>query len=283
MTELLNQIADKWLTWQLAIGWQVAVLIVIVAAIDFLIKKWAWPQLRYALWLLILIKLILPPTLTSSVSLTSNIPILAEKAIQIKAVTSQAIPQSPTLLEPITQPIESPAANTFTDTHIAPVKAVEKTNYQPAKAVSPTQILSWKAYVFIIWLVGIVVLASWLVIRLSNLRREHLKKENQTALPDRFNCLLERTAQKLKLKKAPQVILTNKVCCPAVFGVFKPVLLMPADKLRTLTREDTEHILLHELAHIKRGDLFVHAVYVILQILYWFNPFVWLIRKHLQN
>lgn len=50
-----------------------------------------------------------------------------------------------------------------------------------------------------------------------------------------------------------------------------------------MSKLDTEHILLHELAHIKRGDLWVHAVYMTLQIVYWFNPLLWLIRRTLQN
>lgn len=46
---------------------------------------------------------------------------------------------------------------------------------------------------------------------------------------------------------------------------------------------ETEHILLHELAHIKRGDLLVHGLYMTLQIVYWFNPLLWAIRRTLQN
>ena len=67
-----------------------------------------------------------------------------------------------------------------------------------------------------------------------------------------------------------------------MFGVFRPVLLFPADHLPT-TQQETRHILLHELAHIKRGDLLVHAGYMVLVTVYWFNPLLWLIRKHIQN
>ena len=44
--------------------WQTAVLIAIIWMLDVLIRKWAWPQVRYALWLLVLVKLLLLPTLT---------------------------------------------------------------------------------------------------------------------------------------------------------------------------------------------------------------------------
>lgn len=44
MIEALNNIADKWFNWELAMLWQVAVLIAIIWGIDLLIRKWAWPQ-----------------------------------------------------------------------------------------------------------------------------------------------------------------------------------------------------------------------------------------------
>ena len=44
-----------------AMFWQVGLLIILIACVDAVIKRWAWPQLRYALWLLVLLKLVLPP------------------------------------------------------------------------------------------------------------------------------------------------------------------------------------------------------------------------------
>ena len=62
MVELLNHIARLLWDWTVSMFWQVGLLILVIACIDLLIRKWAWPQLRYALWSLILVKLLLPPT-----------------------------------------------------------------------------------------------------------------------------------------------------------------------------------------------------------------------------
>jgi len=62
MITLFNQAADSWWRWMGLMLWQVSLLIVIVSVIDLLIAKWAWPQVRYALWLLVLVKLLIPPT-----------------------------------------------------------------------------------------------------------------------------------------------------------------------------------------------------------------------------
>ena len=63
MIELLNHIARLWWDWTASMFWQVGLLILVIGCIDLLTRKWAWPQLRYALWSLILVKLLLPPTL----------------------------------------------------------------------------------------------------------------------------------------------------------------------------------------------------------------------------
>ena len=278
MIEMLNNMADKWFAVEVSMLWQVAVLIAIIFAIDLVIKRFAWPQLRYALWLLILVKLILPPSLTSPASFTAEIPSLAKRTVNIQLAAPQI---NQPIIETAKHPEYIPAVPQPAETIISPQPAEPQIQKQSPKIVFAKQTPSWKVYAALSWLAGVVVLSLWLTIRLKKLRKEHISFPKP--VPERFQHLLEETVGKLKLKTIPKVILTDKVCCPAVFGLFKPVLLIPADKLSSMSRQDTEHILLHELAHIKRGDLIVHAVYMMLQIIYWFNPLLWLIRKQLQN
>jgi beta-lactamase regulating signal transducer with metallopeptidase domain len=62
---------------------------------------------------------------------------------------------------------------------------------------------------------------------------------------------------------------------PFTVGLFKPVIYMPkAD----MNREETELSLIHELTHIKNGDLWFKFFSVIVSILHWFNPLVHLLR-----
>ena len=70
MMDAINSTAQVWFAWQWGMLWQSAVLIVIVAAVDRATRRWIWPQLRYALWLLVLVKLVLPVSLSSPVSVT---------------------------------------------------------------------------------------------------------------------------------------------------------------------------------------------------------------------
>ncbi len=302
MTSLLNLIAENWYSWHIAMLWQMAVLVGIIWLVDLCIRKWAWPQVRYTLWMLVLVKLLIPPTWTSPASVTSYIPAAAQKAVSIqfnpasqshetKAATGMerinaAFHKTTTVIEQPETYAQNDVAYDDNSLTVASTPAGTVTNTErveaPLQKTAPAIHLSRKTYAMFIWLAGIMVLSVWLIRRLTGLRREYLNASTQQ-LPERFDELLAAVAGKLNLKTLPQVILTNKVCCPAVFGILRPVLLMPARKFTTMSRQDTEHILLHELAHIKRGDLWVHAIHMILQILYWFNPLIWLARKPLQN
>jgi hypothetical protein len=56
------------------------------------------------------------------------------------------------------------------------------------------------------------------------------------------------------------------------------VILIPGTLLEKLSREKLRAVLIHELAHIKRGDLWVNCMQTFLQIAYFYNPFVWLVN-----
>ena len=73
MIEVINNISMSWWGWMSAMFWQVSLLLVLVACIDMLIKRWAWPQLRYALWLLVVVKLIIPPGVSMHGSLVERV------------------------------------------------------------------------------------------------------------------------------------------------------------------------------------------------------------------
>ena len=67
----------------LAMFWQVGLLIILVAFVDMFIKRWAWPQLRYALWLMVLIKLVIPPGVSMRGSLIERVQPRLDKLINL--------------------------------------------------------------------------------------------------------------------------------------------------------------------------------------------------------
>ena len=80
----LNDISQLWWQWMGSMFWQVSLLIILVTALDMAIRKWAWPQVRYALWALVFIKLIIPPTWQMPTSIVSRIQPQVEEQMSIQ-------------------------------------------------------------------------------------------------------------------------------------------------------------------------------------------------------
>ncbi len=271
MIEHVNQIAELWWAWMWPMLWQVAILVALVWIVDLLIRRRVWPQVRYALWLLVLVKLVLPPTLSAPTSLTSNIQPMA-----LEAVNRQLSP-APT---PIPVALSEEPALVKLPTIAPPTETLTQPAQLPQTVALLGPSLSTKSYLMSAWLLGAAVLALLLTIRLTRLRKSH---SNAAKPPQWFDEQLDRAAKTLRLRHKPKVILSQDLATPAVFGAISPVLLIPADNINKLSRKEIQHVLLHELAHIKRGDLIVHGLYMMLQVIYWFNPLLWLVRRQLQH
>jgi len=68
---------------------------------------------------------------------------------------------------------------------------------------------------------------------------------------------------------------------PGVFGIFRPILILPEGIAEQLTTAQFESILAHELCHARRRDNLAAAVHMLVEALFWFHPFVWWIRVRL--
>src|SRR5262249_38079123 len=68
---------------------------------------------------------------------------------------------------------------------------------------------------------------------------------------------------------------------PGVFGIHKPVLLLPEGIAKRLTQAQLQAILAHELCHVRRRDNLSAAVDMAVESVYWFHPLVWWIGARL--
>ncbi len=71
------------------------------------------------------------------------------------------------------------------------------------------------------------------------------------------------------------VYLSHKVLSPAVYGIFKPKIILPA----SYQGQELTLVLLHEKMHIRRGDNFWRMLGFAVAALHWFNPLSWLFLK----
>jgi TonB family protein len=71
------------------------------------------------------------------------------------------------------------------------------------------------------------------------------------------------------------VLETPRGGMPMSFGLWKPVIFMPADAAQW-SEERRRMVLLHELAHVRRGDIATHLLARAALSLHWWNPLVWM-------
>jgi len=87
--------------------------------------------------------------------------------------------------------------------------------------------------------------------------------------------ILKKCTDRLNLEKMPSIVYDSEAKIPMLFGFVKPRICIAPEMARCLSHEEMEHILLHELAHLKRGDILINWIMMVLQALHWFNPIVW--------
>jgi len=129
-----------------------------------------------------------------------------------------------------------------------------------AVPISPSYTLTG---VLFVWLGGAIVgLAFW--VRLQ--RRMHAVVRASTPLHVKF----------------PVPVLSSLTRVePGVFGIWKPVLVLPAGIADVLTPVQLEGILAHELCHVRRRDNLTAAIHNVAEVIFWFHPMVWWIRTQL--
>lgn len=89
-----------------------------------------------------------------------------------------------------------------------------------------------------------------------------------------YRLFVRKVAGRLGIKKEVHVFLSGLVQSPVTIGYIKPIILLPVAALNNLTVEQTEAILLHELAHIRRSDFLINLIVNLIHTLFYFNPFV---------
>ena len=126
-------------------------------------------------------------------------------------------------------------------------------------------------------------LAGWMtVLVLRRVHRARLQGRVELVTPTRpWLEALQRASRTIGNRRLPRVGELNGLATPAVVGLLRPTLLLPRGWLaRRPTRRD-EHVLLHELAHLKRGDLWCDELWALLRAALWFHPLAWIAVERL--
>ena len=136
-------------------------------------------------------------------------------------------------------------------------------------------------YLDAFWLVGVVCLSlrtigGWWLIR--RLRHSALQKA-----PHTLRIGLDRIRLQMGIPRFVDLRLSNRIAGPLTVGVIRPLILLPITALTSLSPEQLEVVLAHELAHIRRADYFWNILQTMIETLFFFHPAVWWIGGKLRQ
>jgi len=254
----LNNIGQGFWNYAAGIFIQASVLIVLLLIVDFMLRKRVRAVFRYCLWMLLFVKLVLPASFTLPTGIGYWLGDYLPSEVSIAKLVPQIEETAPIDIYILPQgyiPLETPMMNETAATGIE------------------LESISWQGLVFSGWLVGMLVLLVLLVRRVCFVRGliAQSRPANERSLD-----MLDECRFRIGIRRNIELRLSGNALSPAVCGLFKPIILMPAALLKKLSREKLKAVLIHELAHIKRGDVWVNLLQTMLQIVYFYNPFVWL-------
>jgi beta-lactamase regulating signal transducer with metallopeptidase domain len=248
-------------------SWQASVLILLVLGLRWILRKTLPAEWRFWFWILVLIRLALPFSLESPLSIFNfsrlNVPATlrsqAAQPAQPPAIDRFSIP-APQLFETVAD--------------LPSTEGLRATNPEPPPNRSLIPALSPRALIPFVWGFGVLILTVRVFLAHRRLA-SRLRRESPAHDPYLVE-LVDACAREIGLRRAPQVIETTSVHSPGIFGVFAPKLLLPASAAALLTPFQLRCVILHELCHLRRRDVCLNWLTTALQILHWFNPLVWL-------
>jgi Tol biopolymer transport system component/beta-lactamase regulating signal transducer with metallopeptidase domain len=271
--EALASWMQPFFAWLVQTTWMASILICLILAAQKLLGGRLGARWCHALWMVLLIRMALPWAPPSPVSLFNLIP-----------ATIATMPRQDDRGGPVREDSPSPAAtvdagptatvpasNPPEATGVPVVSGLEKSAVAPSSASAILPAL--RQVLPVLWGVGAMVLGGYLLA--SNfalwriVRRDH-PVTNQPMLE-----LFEECKSQMGVQTLVALVPNDQVRSAALFGFLRPRLLLPQQMLETASRNELRYVFLHELAHLKRGDIYLGWLTSLLQVLHWFNPLIW--------
>jgi uncharacterized protein (TIGR03435 family) len=228
--------------------WQSTVVALIAWLLALALKK-NQARTRYWLWMTASVKFLLPFSLL----------IAAGESLRRAAAVPIQKPALAAVMEQITEPFPRSAKSIpFTYIDDVPTTAAHHANL--LSEILPLVLLA-------IWLCG------FLAITFSWARRWlQIRSAVRAAAP---------VSSPITLLAEVPVLSTPRLLEPGVFGIFRPVLLLPESITGRLSTQQLDTILAHEMCHVRRRDNLTAAIHMVVEAIFWFHPAVWWIKARL--
>ena len=251
--ELITSYAFPFMQWLLITSASATLIAGAVLIVQTLFSRWLTPAGRQRLWLLMIVRLLLPVLPASAMSFAN---------IHVEKLWVRATPDAHF----------TPSPDVSLDSHVDATLPRSQTEVAMQPGAPRTDVMP----------IGICI--GWAVITFAMLgrllwvnRAMSLRLRRATEINDQSTLqLLRECADIAGLRTTPSIIETDAITTPAVYGIRRPRILMPAGLLESLTLTQQRHVVLHEMSHIRHWDVLANWLLAVMSIIHWFNPLLWL-------
>ena len=259
---------ENLLVYGLQTSLAVSLLIVLVLLIRKPVRKLFGAQTAYMLWALPFLRLFLPPLPAGWSPFASLWPAPAETlpATAPAAAAPESVP--PVLLADMA-PAETYPAETGVaalDSSITPLVA--------SGIPAPSE---WFSFLALAWIAGLVLILGVTWLRQQEFRQK-LPAHSFPPTPRQRDQVMS-LHREFQLSIPVSVLQSNVIKGPMVSGTLRPVVLLPEYFDDDYTPEEQRAAIAHELAHVKRGDLWALMAARLFLALQWFNPLAHMAMK----
>ena len=251
-----NSLAAGWAQWMFPMAWQVAVLALIIWGTTCLLGK-SSATFRHALWLLVFLRLVLPPTLAMPWSIGGAVNTFPFQVVSTPTVDSGNVHFDALSNTLPTQPVQNVLAKKPESGHIPPA------------TIAMTLWFSVSLFLFALLLVQ---------------NRKYTRRAMRDCMraDQTLQALVDVQRQALGVRYQPTVLISPHTRIPAVVGFWNATILLPQSILDLSDTQQT-NIIGHELAHIRRHDILLGWFISLLLCCYWFHPVVWFANLYIRR
>lgn len=225
------------------LSFMATVTLIIILCIRRITKNRLGIKFQYLIWFILILRIIPCINLPSKISLYNYLPSYKTTVINI-----------PTYLDKI-------EINTTKIDNVDTSIAIHNESMNIANILA------------VIWI--IVFCSITIIMIISTVKVTRQIRNSQIINDEEIISLFNECKSKLNVNINIKLIKTDIVNSPCICGIIKPKILVPQLILENKHKFDLKYVFLHELGHVKRGDILVNYLIYFISTLHWFNPFIY--------
>ncbi|WP_255291805.1 M56 family metallopeptidase, partial [Bacillus wiedmannii] len=250
-----------------------SILVGLILCIKVLFRNKLTPRWQYMLWIILIIRLVLPWSPDSSYSIYSVLTYKKDDAFisSRNPVANFLTKERMQELKDVDDTKVLTKEDTYTSNSTKTAQANKTQTGMNEKQDDET--IPFYTICMYFWLTGVILLSVATFI--MNRRLLLYIKKQPVITDEKIVQIFEKCKQSMSIQRNIPLFVSGKVSSPTVFGFIRPKLLLSTVHIKILDEQQLRYIFYHELAHIKRRDVGVNWLMHGLLILNWFNPILW--------